>query len=118
MIDTPARTTISCHSASHWGRPIPPLPGDAGGPDRDGAVEPTTASGGVEWFVDAEGCRPEALRDLAALRRLCDAVVRELELHVVGEPQWHQFPGAAGVTAVLLLRESHLALHTFPESGL
>ena len=81
-------------------------------------MDPTTTSAGLEWFIDAEGCRPEALRDAAGLRRVCERVVAELGLHVVGEPHWHQFPGPAGVTALYLLTESHLALHTFPESGL
>jgi len=30
---------------------------------------------------------------------------------------WHLFPGAGGLTGVVLLRESHLACHTFPETG-
>ena len=38
-------------------------------------------------------------------------------LHPVAEPQWHQFPGAGGVTGLCLLAESHLACHTFPEFG-
>jgi S-adenosylmethionine decarboxylase len=72
----------------------------------------------LEWLVDADGCRPEALRDLPALRRLCDRIITELELHVVGEPLWHRFPGPGGVTGLFLLTESHLTVHTFPESGL
>ncbi len=72
---------------------------------------------GVEWLVEARGARADALRDLAVLRALCEQAVRELELRVVGEPQWHQFPGEAGVTGLYLLAESHLGCHTFPEHG-
>ena|SRR6516165_9479519 len=72
---------------------------------------------GTEWLVDAEGCRPETLRDLDGMRRLCDCIVRELGLHVVGEPAWHQFPWPGGVTGLFLLSESHLACHTYPELG-
>jgi len=72
---------------------------------------------GTEWLVDAEGCRPEALRDLDVLRALLDDVVRKLELHVVGSPAWHRFPEPGGITALLLLTESHLACHTYPEHG-
>lgn len=40
-----------------------------------------------------------------------------LELKVIGVPQWHTFPGPGGVTGLVLLAESHLAIHTFPEHG-
>lgn len=73
---------------------------------------------GIEWFVDAEQCSAEILRDLDALRGLCDEVIAALDLRVVGEPMWHQFPQPGGVTGLYLLTESHLACHTFPERGL
>ena len=70
---------------------------------------------GCEWVIDAFDCIPERLRELETLRALCDTIIRELQLHVVGEPTWHQFPGEAGVTGLYLLSESHLACHTYPE---
>jgi S-adenosylmethionine decarboxylase len=73
---------------------------------------------GTEWLIDASGCSPAALRDLAALRRLCERVVAELDLHVVGAAHWHQFPPPGGLTGLYLLSESHLACHTYPEHGL
>lgn len=73
---------------------------------------------GVEWVIDAVGCEARRLADLAVVRAVCEDVVRQLELHVVGQPQWHQFPEPAGVTGLYLLSESHLACHTFPEHGL
>ncbi len=79
---------------------------------------PEPALVGVEWLIDAYGCQPDRLRDEQRLRELLARVLRELELRVVGEPQWHQFGGAAGVTGLYLLSESHLACHTYPEHGL
>jgi len=73
---------------------------------------------GTEWLVDAEGCSAELLRDIEAIRGVCDEVITELSLRVVGEPMWHQFPPPGGVTGLYLLTESHLACHTFPETGL
>ena len=67
--------------------------------------------------MDAEGCSAVSLRDLAKVRALCELVLTRLELRVVGEGQWHQFGGAAGVTGLYLLTESHLAVHTYPEHG-
>jgi S-adenosylmethionine decarboxylase len=72
---------------------------------------------GTEWIVDAHVCDPSSLRSCAALGRLFACIVDELELHATGEPVWHVFPGQGGITGVLLLSESHLACHTFPERG-
>ncbi len=70
---------------------------------------------GTEWLIDASGCRAATLRDSAALRRLFDCIITELDLQVVGEQLWHQFPPPGGVTGLALLTESHLACHTYPE---
>ncbi len=72
---------------------------------------------GCEWLVDAGGCAPERLRSVAALSALFDRVVEELGLRAVAPPQWHRFPGEGGITGVVLLSESHLTCHTFPERG-
>lgn len=55
------------------------------------------------------------LRDLDLIGSICDSVVRDLGLTVVGSPQRHAFPGPGGVTTLYLLSESHLACHTYPE---
>ncbi|MDQ3064449.1 MAG: S-adenosylmethionine decarboxylase, partial [Acidobacteriota bacterium] len=34
---------------------------------------------------------------------------------IVGEANWHKFDGAGGVTGLVMLTESHLACHTYPE---
>jgi len=74
--------------------------------------------GGSEWLVDAFGCSPDRLRSLATLQQLIEEVVTELGLHPLAEPLWRVFPGQGGVSGILLLSESHLACHTFPERGL
>lgn len=73
---------------------------------------------GCEWIVDASGCSCERLRSLESVRAICERAVRELELQVVGQPLWRQFPDPGGVTGLYLLSESHLACHTWPELGL
>jgi S-adenosylmethionine decarboxylase len=72
---------------------------------------------GHEWVVDASGCDPGALRDLALVQRVIGRIVAELGLKPVGTPVWHKFPGEGGVTGMVLLSESHLACHTYPELG-
>ena len=74
-------------------------------------------NGGWEWIVDGEHAQASRLGDLAAMQQLAAAVVEALQLQVIGEPQWHQFPGPGGVTGLYLLSESHFTVHTFPESG-
>lgn len=72
---------------------------------------------GTEWVIDAVGCDPLALSDLPRLRSLFDRVIRDLDLHVLGEIAWHQFAAPGGVSGLALLSESHLACHTYPEYG-
>ena len=72
---------------------------------------------GTAWIVDAHGCDPAALRSSDVLARLVTRIVQELGLHPAGEQLWHVFPGEGGITGLLLLTESHLACHTFPERG-
>lgn len=70
---------------------------------------------GTEWIVDASGCDPKLLKNQAVLADMFEAIVSQLGLKVIGDPQWHQFPGPGGVTGLALLSESHLACHTYPE---
>jgi S-adenosylmethionine decarboxylase len=72
---------------------------------------------GTEWIVDAHGCDPSLLRSRPVLAGLFARIVAELGLHAAAEAAWHVFPGEAGITGLLLLTESHLACHTFPETG-
>lgn len=80
--------------------------------------ERTCATIGCEWVVDVFDCIPQRLRELSTLQKLCDSIVRDLQLSVIGKPQWHPFPGEGGVTGLYLLSESHLACHTYPEFGM
>jgi S-adenosylmethionine decarboxylase len=72
---------------------------------------------GTEWLVDASGCRPDALRSVPVFDALFARIVADLGLRPLQPALWHQFPGAGGLTGLLLLSESHLACHTFPERG-
>jgi S-adenosylmethionine decarboxylase len=72
---------------------------------------------GAEWLVDAYACDPGRLASVETLQGVFDRVVTELGLHPAGAPQWRQFPAPGGITGLLLLTESHLACHTFPERG-
>jgi len=71
---------------------------------------------GLHLTADLRGCltaRP-AMTATAALRALCLHSVAAAGLQPVGE-LFHRFPAAGGITGVVLLAESHLAVHTWPE---
>lgn len=70
---------------------------------------------GHHWFLDLVDCQctPELLTDLSTLKRFCLAACDTAGMQVVGEV-FHQFE-PAGVTGVVLLAESHLSVHTWPE---
>ena len=72
---------------------------------------------GTEWLIDATGCDAASLCNAVALRGIFSRIIDELDLKVVGEMLWHQFPEPYGVTGLALLSESHLACHTYPEYG-
>jgi len=69
---------------------------------------------GIEWLIEAEECNENLLRDESTLRKVFSRVVGDLGLKTVGET-WHKFEGEGGVTGLLMLTESHLACHTYPE---
>jgi S-adenosylmethionine decarboxylase len=73
---------------------------------------------GTEWIIDAAGCPPERLAEIAPLRACCEELIEAMRLQVIGQPQWRRFPEPGGVTGLYLLSESHLTVHTFPEYGL
>jgi S-adenosylmethionine decarboxylase len=70
---------------------------------------------GTEWLVEAFECDADILRDVSALQSIFALIIKDLGLKTVGEPLWHKFGGEAGVTGLLMLTESHLACHTYPE---
>lgn len=71
---------------------------------------------GLHLCADLIGCSQGPwLTDGAVLRDLCRRCVSEAGLQAVAEC-FHSFePAGSGVTGVVLLAESHLAVHTWPE---
>ena len=76
---------------------------------------------GLHLTADLSGCKKNLslMTDADLLRRACLELIQASGLTVVGE-LFHAFPGltqdqAGGVTGTVLLAESHLALHTWPE---
>ncbi len=77
---------------------------------------------GLHLTADLYGCRcePSLLVDAGTLAEVCRAAVGKAELTLVDEkfftfPDYQGEPG--GVTGAVLLAESHVAVHTWPERG-
>ena len=73
------------------------------------------SANGHHWMLDLSDCRcdPRLLQHAGTLRDLCVRACRDAGMSVVGEV-FHQFH-PHGVTGVVLLSESHLSIHTWPE---
>jgi S-adenosylmethionine decarboxylase len=82
----------------------------------EGTVEGVTANG-THLFAEWYGCdfSVPALQYAHSLREACLAAARDSGLQCVGDV-FHQFQ-PQGATGTVLLAESHLAIHTWPESG-
>lgn len=48
------------------------------------------ATAGCEWVIEALGCEAGRLKDPLALQAMFTDLIAGLELHPVGETQWHQ----------------------------
>ncbi len=80
------------------------------------SFRPEKADVGLHLLGDLYQCRAgdAYFLDAAALRELCLRLVEEAGLTVVGDC-FHQFGADGGVTGTVVLAESHLAIHTWPE---
>ena len=75
-----------------------------------------TAGFGVEYLVDVYGCDPDLLRSCERLHTIITRLIHEIGVRVIRGPLWQMFPEPGGITGLWLLAESHLALHTYPET--
>lgn len=69
---------------------------------------------GTEWLIEAEGCDRDRLRDESILRDVFARIIGDLGLKSI-DSVWHKFEGEGGVTGMVVLTESHLTCHTYPE---
>lgn len=91
--------------------PAPPS-GDFG--TRSG---PVMTSLGTHLLVDLYGVAPELLRDEPLLLATLGGALEDSGFRVLQRVAHRFDSGGFGVTGVFLLRESHLAFHSYPEHG-
>jgi S-adenosylmethionine decarboxylase len=68
---------------------------------------------GIHIIAEFRGVDPKKLSRVEDVREILDRVIAKSGLHVVSS-SFHQFE-PVGVSAVYLLSESHLSIHTWPE---
>ena len=70
-------------------------------------------SSGLELLLDLRECQTDALNNPGALEKILSDAARAAGFEVVARVA-HQF-AHQGVTLILILSQSHIALHTWPE---
>jgi S-adenosylmethionine decarboxylase proenzyme len=70
---------------------------------------------GRHFLLDLFGCPHEPLNDAELLKQLLSRAAEEAGACVVAQV-FHPF-SPHGVTGVLVIQESHLSVHTWPEEG-
>lgn len=70
---------------------------------------------GRHALLDLYGCEPAILNDAEYLQQLFKQTAIDLECTVVEEVFHHFAPH--GVSGMVVIAESHLAIHTWPEHG-
>ncbi len=70
---------------------------------------------GKHLLLELKGCNKEVLNDLSFLKEALLAAANEAGATVLGE-SFHRF-NPQGVSGVVVITESHLFIHTWPEYG-
>jgi S-adenosylmethionine decarboxylase len=70
---------------------------------------------GVQILADMYECDPAVLSDVGAIRAFMVEAARRCGATIVNECFHHFSPH--GVSGVVIIAESHLAIHTWPEHG-
>lgn len=73
-----------------------------------------TAAVGQHWLIELSQADPARLASPAQIEHALRAAAEAAGAHVV-HAHFHHFGPNQGVTGMLLLRESHISIHSWPE---
>lgn len=71
---------------------------------------------GIHLLADMAGIEPGLLVDCAKIEQLLRGAATAAGAQVL-HSHFHSFGAGLGVTGVVLLAESHISIHTWPENG-
>jgi len=76
---------------------------------------------GPHLILEAYGCNKEKLADVNSMCKMLDAYPPQLGMTKIMPPYVFTYHGAVeddwGVSGVVLIAESHISIHTFPDKG-
>ena len=79
------------------------------------SASPAVATLGRHLLVELHGCQAARLDSVSVVVAALEAAAQRIEATIVGKASHRYTP--QGVTAILLIAESHLSIHTWPEEG-
>ncbi len=75
----------------------------------------TRADFGKHYLIDLRDCDPEIIKSVGPTRAIVLRAAKECGATIL-EDYFHQFE-PIGVSGVVLIAESHISVHTWPENG-
>ena len=75
---------------------------------------------GPHLMLDCYGCNENKLKDLKFVLKFLDDLPDLIKMHKISEPHAVDYPGnpksfdEGGISAVVIIAESHISIHTFP----
>ena len=76
---------------------------------------------GPHLILEAYGCPKEKLADLGLVSQALDAYPTQLDMTKIMPPYVFTYRGTVeddwGVSGIVLIAESHISIHTFPDKG-
>jgi len=73
----------------------------------------------MHFMLDCYGCPKDKLNDVALVFNFLDSFPEKIKMTKVSEPQVFKYnansAGEWGVSGVVLIAESHISIHTFPD---
>ena len=78
---------------------------------------------GPHLMLDCYGCDENKLKDLDFVLKFLDELPTMINMHKIADPYAIYYPGRSdsfdkgGVSAIVIIAESHISIHTFPANN-